>query len=281
MSTTPKKETPGAVSISNSKLAACMLVCGFKWSAELVQPSDGGMMRTEFMFYGEPFEHWRGRVHVMHARALMSGALEKMQPMHPLCSMMRGQNNHDRLSDAARGASVRLAGVAGGRATTYVHGEPNPAFAAGACEKLEDMALAAALGVVGLPLVTITGSAPLHLFHVARFGYEMEADENSAHESLRVPFMADAAELVKRAPLPEDPQRLALEISHPFHPVVLAYDGLLARAWLKKELDRAVPLLLLQNGGRPQALVTMNATGRIMQKATEHLKAPSLPWRNF
>lgn len=275
------KDQPGSLAVTNTKLAACFAALGFNYSVTSVQPENGGPLRVQFLFSGRSSRpEFAQTVMIGHGRAFLDGKLEKIQPMHPLCVMMRGQNNYDRLTDAGRGAAIRLVGVAGGCMTSYQHGPLDQDFLVDdlATVPVDDLALAAALGGVGLPLVALEGPQGSHRYHIARFGYAIEGDATSPHESLRMPRQEDASHLVRRLPTAADPLRLALEVTHPTHPVCLIYDALFQRAKLKRMLENATPLLMMQGTGKLQALVSMNATGRIMEKATAHLKAPPVRW---
>lgn len=273
-----KTESFNALSVVNTKLAACMHSLGFiHWKADAIQPEHGGPMNVNFMFSGGTVRpEFQTSCLLGHAKALLSGKLEKVQPMHPFCITMRGQNNHDMLAMAATGIPVKLAGVAGGQMTTYVRGALDPDFLHPNVKTVpvDDLDLAAALGGVGLPVVRIEGTYPHFRFHVARFGYALTASAKEAP-----PVLEDALHLIRRSPTAQDPLKLALELENPLHPVCLIYEALFARAIFKRQLERVTPLLLLGGGQKLQALVTMNATGRVMEKANRHLKAPPVQWR--
>ena len=122
----------------------------------------------------------------------------------------------------------------------------------------------------------IEGAPPFNRYHVARTGYALETiDEHGKPGALK---FEDAFELATRSETKEDPLRLLKELTDPLHPVCLMYDALFVRAWMAKELAKIIPLLLLGGEGKRQALVTLNATGRVMERATSHLKAPPLNW---
>lgn len=277
------KELPNSLGVTNTKLAACLEALGFlDWTADCVQSAKGGPMRVQFVFRdvcSRP--EFAGRVSLADARAFESGRLQIAQPMHPLCVMMRGQGNYDKLLEARKtGAPLRLVGRAGGCMTTLEFGPLDTSFLAPSVpfEKTEDLALTAALAGVGLPLLRIEGRPPLQRFHIAQAGYYLEGDKTSPQESLRLGRLEKTSDLMSRSPTREDPLRLALEITSPWHPVVLIYDALAARARFKARLEKVTPLLLIPGPGLRAALVTMNATGRVMEKANQHVRAPGLKW---
>lgn len=266
------RDTPNAVAVSNTKLAACMAALGFPWKVEPIQHGGSGRLITQFMFSGCSVRPQFARYDAAIARQHDSGALQQREPMHPLCVMMRAQRNYDRLLDAQKGTPIRLKSTAGGQMTGYAPGPENQMFQDPKLELVEtdDLALAAALGGVGLPVIRIEGAAPRRRYILPRVGYvTLRADGTQKLEDARV--------LAARAPTAQDPLRLAIEVADALHPVTLSYDALHARAILKSLLGKTTPLLLLQDGGL-QALVSMNASGRVMDRATAHFKAPPVRW---
>lgn len=262
--------------VSNTKLAASLHSLGFcDWKADAIQEERGGHMRITFLFKGGCARpEYAPLIKLTDASLLLRGMLEKNAPMHPLCVAMRGQNNHDMLAAAARdGSTVRLIGVAGGRMTIYVKGE-DPAFARGKVETVpvDDLDLAASLGGVGLPVVRIEGTHPRFRFHVATTGYAVETD------TLNAPRVECAQALIARSPTPQDPLRLELELTNPMHPVCVMYEALFARARFRQWFKHVTPLLHMGGASKVQALVTMNATGRVMKMAEHHRKAPPMDW---
>jgi hypothetical protein len=61
--------------------------------------------------------------------------------------------------------------------------------------------------------------------------------------------------------------------------MVQVYDALNCRAHLKRALLSTRPLLLIEEEGTTrQALLSMNSTGRVMQRVEAHFKSPPIPW---
>lgn len=267
------RDKPNCVAITNTKLAACMAALGFPWKVEPIHHASSGQLVTQFMFGGPSVRPQFARYAASIARQHEAGALQKQDSAHPLCIMMRAQHNYDRLLDAHKGTPMRLKSEAGGRITAYYPGPENIVFSDPGMEKVEteDLALAAALGLVGLPVIRITGTSPLHRYILPRVGYVVLRPDGSQG-------LEDAQELMARAPTAKDPLRLAIELRDPLHPVTLGYDALHARVKLKTLLGKTTPLLLLQDGNL-QALVTMDATGRVMKRAEEHFKSPPINWQ--
>jgi hypothetical protein len=131
--------------------------------------------------------------------------------------------------------------------------------------------LAAALGGVGLPVVRIEGGDSGRLYWLPQNGYARRRADGSV-------FLEDASALMQRDPCEADPYRLRLELTDPAHPVCFAYDALCTRVLLKRELEKRKPLLQIQQGASLQALISMNASGRVMDRVTRHFKAPPMKW---
>lgn len=261
-----------SAAVSNTKLAASMLALGFPFTAELVQPSrSGAKLHTQFLFKGLSLRPEYAALQVTCALQWESGDLDKKEPMHPLCIMMRAHENYDRLLDwQNQGIPHSLRSVAGNQMHVYRRGTVQ-SFPGGQLP-LDDLALVAALGGVGIPVIQITGSPGMHLYTVPQFGYARTGLDGGLIEE-------DAMRLADRAPTPADPLRLQIEDTDPTHPVVLMYDALHCRALLKKALSTTTPLLLIQEEGSTlQALITMNASGRVMRRVDQHFKSPPIRW---
>lgn len=277
----PNAATANAVQITNTKLAACLVALGFPpeldWLHDVPEKGDGKTV-CEFRFRLPSVRPEYARLSPSIAADWQSGALEKADPMHPFCIMMRAQHNYDRIIEMHRGAimnlrstaMIRIGDIDLPRMTIYRPGtqlDPASAFASEFIPE-PDLALAAALGGIGLPVRDLQGTDRSRLYCIPRHGYIV-------HDHKGQPLIADAAQLVQRAPTPADPRRLALEDTHPMHPVVIAYDALNARAVLKKLLETRAPNLHIRHG-RFEVLITANHTGRVIDAIAERIGAPSL-----
>jgi hypothetical protein len=263
------KTTPAGTvcAVQNTKLAACLAALGFPFKTEMVQPSQG-KLSIQFVFSGRSTRPGFENLPLGCAALYQAGKLEAEQPMHPLCVMMRAQANYDALLAMQHGRPHRLGSTAGDQMTLYTPGQEKPLVAA---VSTKDLPLAAALGGVGLPVVRIEGGDSGRLYWLPQHGYARRRADGSV-------LLEDARLLMERAPCEEDPYRLKLEITDPAHPVCFAYDALCTRVLLKAELQKRTPLLQLQQGAATQALISMNASGRVMDRVTRHLKAPPMRW---
>lgn len=264
-------KTSNTTVVSNTKLAACMGGLGFPSDCRPVQAVQGGQVVVEFVFTKPSIRPEFRHLHHTIASEYVSGELEARDPLHPLCWMMAGQHNYDRLCEmqdesTAMRLVVKKKGVP---LTIYKPGpEQQGMIQRGVAEKIDDLALTASVGVLGIPAIQIYGSPGSRLYGLPVAGYVLEGGKNGPQEHT-------TAQLIRRAPTAQDPLHLALEDEDPLHPVVLAYDGLHARAFLKRTLRNIKPLLMHQDGGL-KALISSNFTGRVMEMLTERYGAPPI-----
>ena len=263
-----KTSPAGAVcAVQNTKLAACLAALGFPFKTEMVQPSQG-KLSTQFVFSGRSTRPGFENLPLNCSALYQAGKLEAQDAMHPLCVMMRAQANYDALLAMQHGRPHRLGSTAGDQMTLYTPGQDKPLAAV---VSTKDLPLAAALGGVGLPVVRIEGGDSGRLYWLPQHGYARRRADGSV-------LLEDAQLLMERAPCEADPYRLKLEITDPAHPVCYAYDALCTRVLLKAELQKRTPLLQLQQGAATQALISMNASGRVMDRVTRHMKGPPMRW---
>lgn len=272
-----RPDTPDTLSITNTKLAACMIALGFDYTAELVQPTrKGEKLHTQFLFRGIHHRPLFTHIRLDCAKKWEDGTLEKEDPMHPLCVMMRAQENRDRLLDwQKQGIPHRLRSIPATSGQMLVYRALSAVWVPSATSRiftLEDLDLTASLAGVGIPVIRIEGSAGMHRYVLPQHGFA-RLDEKG------VPFLECALTLIQGAPTPDDPRRLLLEDTNPLHPVALGYDALNCRALLKKSLESTQPLLLAQSEGTTkQALISANAEGRVMRHVETHLGSPAMKW---
>lgn len=276
----PAKPAPAAniTAITNSKMAACLLAMGFPWDLEVIHQDKTGQDVVQVLFKPHSVRPEYAGCTPALAAAWQKGELQIKAPMHPFCIMMRGQEIYDaQLTSQRQGEPHRLVSVCGGRMTVYRTGPESPTLVNqpdSACIRTDDYALACALGAAGIPIIRRHGPVGGRVYTLPHFGYLLTREDGSQ-------YLEDARELSRRSPnaTAKDPLRLALEDHTPTHPVVLIYEALYARSVLKVQIQKAKPLLVLQGQGSLQALLTMNATGRVMEKTTAHFKSPPIRWK--
>ena len=104
---------------------------------------------------------------------LKRGDLDAKTPAHPLLTMLRTHKNRLLLLDCAnKGARIRLVPVPGTEVYQYVEGDTGLTGVAGHRDliKTPDLKMAAALGIVGLPVLMIEGGEGSRIFWLPRYG---------------------------------------------------------------------------------------------------------------
>jgi len=260
----PPKENANAFTTSHTRLAASLAALGFPFAHRTRHHHRSGEDHVEFMFGMRSARSQFADFTVKIALAWQRGTLQVTQPMHPLCVMMRHQQNYDAYLEMQKGISYRLVSVAGGQMTEF---RPGPELAQILALPREipsdDLALCVALGGVGIPPLLITGTHPLHTYHLPRHGFTLK-------DAKGAPVMHDAQHLTRRAPTAADPLHLALEDEDPLHPVVLGYDALTVRAEMRRLILAAIPSLVIEEAGMI-AEVSMNYSARVMQQLATRL----------
>jgi hypothetical protein len=269
------------VSVTNTKLVAALDSLGFRSECTPVHDVSTGRNVREFIVRGPSLYPEFGHLRIDIVRAYLSGKLEAIEPMHPLCVAMRGQHNYDRVLDMQNQAQVmnlrsaalvRVGGqIVGGAMTTYRASRQQDlrtTFSPASTPKTS-IALVAALGGVGLPVVDITGADASRTFWLPRFGYALTRLDGTT-------YLEDASDpKFEFDPTPQDPWRLALYVLDPRHPVSIAYNSIRSRVRLRDLLRGKPPRLHLKDGSL-QAIVTHNYTGRVMEKLTQRFGSPPL-----
>lgn len=264
MSASAKSPPPNLLTISNTKLACCLAWLGFHWQPRLIIDTNrDNEPQWRFHFWGPTLRpEFSGIDLEQTIRAWESGGMEKSDPMHPLSVTMSAMHNYDRLLEAIHGGvEIRLKAAAGGRLTRYHRGPELEGMKLRLRVPCTDLALVAAMGLVGVPVLAIDGPKGAKRFHLAEMGYVIQ-DATGSDRAYR------ADDLMMRSPTLEWPHRLAMEDREPMHPLVLGYGALAARAEMKRYLQRMQPDLKIREGGMT-ALIHCNYTGRVMDRITD------------
>jgi hypothetical protein len=262
MSASNQRPPPNLLTLSNTKLAACFARLGFSWQAKLtIDVARNNREEWKFHFWGKSQLPEFAHLDLEHCiRAWESQALVRSDPMHPLCIMMAAHHNYDRMLDMIHGAEMRLRSAAGGCMTRYHPGPELEAMKARPRVPCHDLALAAAAGLAGVPVLGIDGAQGARRFWLAEMGYVLK-DAKGAE----VVYRAD--DILRRSPTPQWPHRLAWQDRDPMHMIVLGYAALDARAQMKSYLMRLKPDLKHRDG-EMIALVSSDFTGRVMDRIT-------------
>lgn len=273
--------------VTDLRLASCYRALGFRYECKPVIHERSDTLSTQFLFELTSLRFPGLHLQQLHA-SWKSGELKVKDPMHVLCVMMAAHANYDALLAIIKeGTYHRLKAISGGRMTRYFPGTDGNAITLSKERvQTDDMRLAASVGLLGIPVLDVTEpQRGRHVFHLARHGYAVLLDHGSQH-------LHDAADLIARAPTPQDPLRLRMEDEQPLHPLCMAYDALYNRTELKRELEKPSLLLIDAPGQRisssgdaiellsvKQAFVDINAGGHVMDHVTAHMQSPPIAWK--
>lgn len=269
-------DPPGKV--ANTNLVAAFATLGVPVRTELVIDDKTGnrdlafFLATQFMLRGA----------LVRTKKLMNqywrGDLEKADPAHPLLDCLRGLHNaHCILDWMHRGAPYRLAMQAGGSRAVYVSGTDGRSFEA--CVTTRRVAVAGALGVLGIPLLRVEGTEGHHTFVFPDLGLPMRRGESftgaviaedTAHGDGPYSAVQVLGDFLQGVGVRDDRKLTKLEKDQPAHPFLYAYFARENRQRLLAHLDRAVPLILLRSGGR-SAFVHRDAKDSAWDQADDFL----------
>lgn len=248
---------------STLRLAACLIgPCGYPLERlDHVQSHSRGETVTKF-WIGQISEKLPTTLSDL-LRSFNSGKLEQTSPIHPLLSAMRAQLAYEALLNMQSvGAPKRLVRSVHGSSFTYADG---PVELVDSPVQITDLSLAAALSVVGVPVLRILGALGARTYHLPVDGHPIMIGSSwGRYNTMR---------LIERRPTDKDPRRLALEDVDPTHPLCAAYDSLHARTILKRAVSSARPVLHIQHQVK-QALIDPQASDRVMSRLERFIGSP-------
>lgn len=257
-----KKSSTSGWSTSDTNLATALAVLGFVIRTQIIKddPDRSGRVDTHFFIsdYSEDKKYHRDAL----LKLWRGGDLELQDPHHPFLQTFRARRNVNYLLRALHsGTFIRLMGVANSHAAVYAEGTELPSLMDSNNRVTTlDLRLAAALGTVGIPVIKISGHGGRKEFTLPRYGHQMMLPGGGG--------VYDAAELIKHQ---EGSRDLLLEQTQPDHPVVSAYNALRVYGQIKTHLSHETALIMLRPPGTSRtALVSENASGRVMDRARSH-----------
>jgi hypothetical protein len=200
--------------------------------------------------------------------AFKSGELERKDPQHPLLDAMAGLHNcHALLDWMKRGQAQHLVFDDKRTRSFYRAGAESSLLSNVITGATRRLAVAAALGRIGIPIYNITGEGNQHEFIVHRYSQGML---NEAGE----PVTYDAKQLIDQL------NDGTLQRQQPDHPFLVAYCARMNRERLLQHIDREAPLLLLtpdavRKSGRYDAqglhaYIHPNASGKTWDQVEKH-----------
>lgn len=261
-----------AYSTTNTKHAAAIAALGFPISthldAEVVNDELTGRESMQFCF-AEDNARVPGEQLGSVRRAWATG---KMDAMHPLLVGLSACHNFELLLDWQKtGRPLRLVPLAGEQRFELRDGAEVPALAWPATAvQIADLNLAAALTVLGFPVVGVQGDAGKRIYTVAQHGHPRRILDQFATE--------DAALLMRR--LEPGKLDLLLERDDPTHPLCAAYSALHCYGQLRRIVKQRRRVLIMRwpEFTQRQAVISEHATDRVLDKARAHF---GLPQRHF
>lgn len=255
--------SPNTTTITDHKLGSTLAYLGFPCSFAATVHEATRTKHIQFFF--ESLSVRFPSLPDLHTLLKQSHGGNMPDAHHVMSVCTRAHRNYDALIRWQKeGDQQRLHSIGNLAAFHYRAGSPLPAI--GTLKHLDHLQLASALAEIGFQVHDILGSDRARTYGLPFLGLPMI---DSAGQSLRY----DLLTVTQLAPTTDDPRRLALEVSQPMHPLVIAYNALRCRALLKKQIDTAHAKLLIEDSGR-QALINLNATGHVMDHVAAHFKAP-------
>ncbi|HSJ03339.1 MAG: hypothetical protein ACAI34_20730 [Verrucomicrobium sp.] len=194
--------------------------------------------------------------------------LQSTDPTHPFLTCLRGQGNREQLLTwIKQGRPCRIAVVSNaGGMTCLEPGQEPMGWKLGQKDfetwTTDDLKLAAALGLVGVPVIAIESLDERRTrFTLPRYGYELGGQRT------------DAIQVTK------DFRRGALKKLNPSHAVVWGYQTLLNRDKLLRDVNDQRELVMLRYKDTREwrrdtrsALVVDDASNDVLDRATQHLR---------
>ncbi|GAA5139403.1 hypothetical protein GCM10023213_20030 [Prosthecobacter algae] len=253
-------------STSNTKEAACLGGLGFPIRTQVTQDARSGNVLTQF-FIGDinvggttPYNR------TLIIKCWHDGSLEKQFPLHPFLQGARAEHNYEMLLDAQKhGRRLRLVGVADSHATEYRDGEEaQEMINAQAVFRLADLSLVAALGTLGLPCVKIEYNGKHHIYTLPVEGHALRLEDGSTGRYNGINIA------MRTAP---GQKSLLIEDRDPKHPLIAAYTARRVHGELLKHLGNTGRMIILRpEGTGRKAIVTSNASGRVMDIVNNNFK---------
>jgi hypothetical protein len=237
-------------------LAACLGALGMPVRTDVVLDERTGQELVTF--YVGLQSLWNELLTETLLQGWHSGQLEQADPLHPFLCGLRACHNANLLASSLRNR-LRLERIADDHATLYVEGEESLTMRESP-EVMEttDLALVAALGVLGLPLIDGEGGR----YRLPSFGHPLKT---AMGEWARY----DAQSLVTRL------RDGSLERDEPQHPLVSAYNARAVHAQLQRHLRATSRRVLLRKPRSMRAaFIAEEASPDLLDRVRRHFRIP-------
>lgn len=253
----------GGLATHNTMLAAACVTCGIPVTTHRKIHEGRCEEQRTFTLGASSILSNRKIDTVTLLAAYEKGDLEKVDPSHCLLDALRGLTNRRALIrwiKEHRPHQLTLNPDKRCPRTLYVPGEPaNPHEGQPVFETVNtpDIALAAALGIIGIPVLEITGGKDDHVFVLPRFGFPMRSVTPQDGKQILADFGSG---------------RLALD--QPDHPFLFAHAAVLNYRVLLDTLKREMPMIFFEDSGDSgrAALIRGDAKTIAYDKATKFFK---------
>lgn len=199
-------------------------------------------------------------------RGWKEGTLEKLDNDHPfLCGIWAAYNMEQLMKLQATGERFRLVRPVGSPLYRYEKGEEDSRLTvAPVCHASIDLPLAAAVGLVGLPVTNIDGDPGRRRYMFPDLTHEDLIILN-AEQGIPV------TQFFRRKD--RDKPNLQLGLTHPQHPVVQGYNGSFAYGDLQRKLKSLKKRLLVKDPySDRRALIPENPSAALEDEMRQHFR---------
>lgn len=244
-------------STASTPLAAAFAACGF-----IVRPALTEIIELRHAlkqrFSISPTSQWSQLDRDGLRNAYGTGELLKSDPLHPFLQALRAAHNYSALLKyQATGERFRLAPCGLG-AWQYEPGIEDSTLTLQRGPRTTDLPLAAALGVIGIPVINLEGDVGRRFYALPAYGMRNQPEWQTL-------------DLIRRRSPGQT--ALVLETTQPQHPLVSAYQGAYSYACLLSHCKRQAREVLLKSPhSNRRALIPENPSDHLLDQVRTHFR---------
>ena len=244
-------------STASTPLAAAFAACGFivrSQQTEIIELRQALKQR----FSISPTSQWSQLDRDGLRNAYGTGSLLASDPLHPFLQALRAAHNYSALLKfQATGDKLCLVSCALG-AWQYEPGTEPSTLSLQRGPRTTDLPLAAALGVIGIPVIDMQGEQGRRFYCLPAHG-------------MRAAPEWQTLDLIRRA-VPGQ-TALVLETTQPQHPLCSAYQGAYSYACLLAHCKKQAREVLLKSPhSNRRALIPENPSGHLLDQVRSHFR---------
>jgi len=244
-------------STASTPLAAAFAACGFivrSQQTEIIELRHALKQR----FSVSPTSQWSQLDRDGLRNAYGTGGLLKADPLHPFLQALRAAHNYSALlKHQATGERFRLASCGVG-CWQYEPGIEDSTLSLSRGPRTTDLPLAAALGVIGIPVIDIEGDQGRRFYVLPAHGMRSAPEWQTL-------------DLIRRS-VPGQ-TRLVLEDTQPQHPLCSAYQGAYSYALLLAHCKKQAREVLLKSpNSNRRALIPENPSSHLLDQVRTHFR---------